>query len=132
MAITVTKADLENISGQTITNDRYLAIDASARNLIIPEVPPRIDINTATGRAERIINAVYTAVSVRLISNPAGARSVGLGSATIVYGGADDEIHNAGTLTDPEKEMLRGLRTNRALFVRMRPWYEGPDPTVTP
>lgn len=117
--ITVTAADLESVTGAEIDAPRFAALDRVVRRLLRLSYAGNPDI--AEGRTADVLNAVYMSVAVRLITNPTGARSVGLGSANVTYGGSDDDVANAFTLTDSERADLATLRRRRVSWVAQSP-----------
>lgn len=119
--ITVTREDLQSIGGSALTVERFNAVERTVLGLI--RTVYRRDPALATGREADVLNAVFTSAALRLIANPTGARSVGLGSANVTFGGSDEDVSNAGSLTEPERTMLRSLRRPRPTSVSLEPYY---------
>lgn len=117
--ITVTAAQLSGIIGHTITAERFDAVRAVVLGLIATEY--RRDISLATGREAEVLNSVFVSASVRLLSNPTGARSVTVGGANITFGGSDRNMSDSAILTDSEKDMLWSLRKPRANAINLTP-----------
>lgn len=116
--ISVTQADLSGLIGSSLTTERYNTVHAATLRLL--RTGTRVDIDTATGRTADVLDAVYTSVALRLLTNPTGARSLGLGSANVTFGGTDANISNPGSLTDDERSDLASLGARRPSYVRLR------------
>ena len=128
--ITVTQDQLAALIGTPITTARYDAVDASTLRLIRSGY--RLDLTVAEGRIADVLDAVYTSVAVRLLTNPTGVRTMGLGSAQATFGGTDDDISSPGALTAQERADLAALNPKRRpTYVRFRTVAEaaplGPD-----
>lgn len=113
--ITVRSSDLSTITGEDITDEQFVALDRVVRGLIASVYPG--DLDAASGRRQAVLDAVYTSAMVRLISNPFGARSVSLSSGGITFGGSDEAISNAFSLTAAERADLISLRPRRRSYV---------------
>lgn len=124
--ITVASADIEAVTGTALDDAQFAALDRIVRQLLRLGYTGNPDI--AEGRTADVLNAVYMSVAVRLITNPTGARSVGLGSANVTYGGSDADVANAFTLTDSERRDLRGLRKKAPSYISLG--YPPPIQTV--
>ena len=123
--ITVTREDLEGVLGTPVTDERFTAVHTAALRLIRTVYKP--DPMAATGRAADVLSAVYTSIVMRLLTNPTGARSLGLGSANVTFGGSDVDIANAAVLSDSERRDLASLSARRPAYVVMRRLYESPS-----
>lgn len=110
-----TADELRDLTGSTVTEERYAAIHANAIRLLRTVYRP--DPELAVGRVRDVLAAVALSVAMRLLSNPTGARSLGLGSANVTFGGADADITSPGTLTHGEAAMLRALKRRPASSV---------------
>lgn len=116
--ITVASADLEQVTGMALTPEAWEALDRIVRRLLRLGYAGNPDI--AEGRAADILNAVYMSIAVRIMTNPTGARSIGLGSANVTVGGSDDDVANAFTLAKSERADLQRLRGPRRSYVLLR------------
>lgn len=128
--ITVTREDLQEITGAEISSAKF----ASVRNIVLGLIRGdyRGDIDTATGRAADILNSVFISAALRLITNPNGARSVGLGSANVTFGGTDEDIAMSGSLSAAERKSLASLQKPRPSYVPLVAYDEHPSPFVIP
>ena len=124
--ITVTRDELSGILSMPITSERMANVDAAARRLMRSVY--RGDISAADGYTADVLDSVYTSIVLRLLTNPTGARSLGLASANVTFGGPDEDFSNVATLTPAERADLRRLQgSSRPSFVR----YAEPELTVT-
>lgn len=127
--ITVTKESLSGILRTTIPADVYQAVDEATRRIIRTGYRP--DIDEAVGRAADVLSSVYTSVAIRLLTNPGGARTLGLGSASVTMGGTDEGITNQASLTDSERADLAALGSiRRPTYATLRSLYT--RPTILP
>ena len=121
--ITVTKESLSGILRTTIPDDVYNAVDQATRRIIRTGYRPEID--AAEGHAADVLDSVYTSIALRLLTNPAGARTLGLGSASVTMGGTDEGITSQSSLTDSERADLASLRNvRRPSYVALRKMSE--------
>ena len=105
--ITVAFEDLEAVTGMQLPETSRAALDRVVRGLLGGAYAG--DVNTATGRAAEVLNAVYMSAAVRVMTNPTGARSIGLGSANVTFGGTDADVSNPFNLTPAERADLGRL-----------------------
>lgn len=109
----ITKDDLSVITGTPVQDAQFTAIYTAALRLVRDEY--RADPEAATGRALDVLTSVILSVATRMLSNPTGARSVGLGSANITFVGA--ESLSAFELTPNESRRVRALRASRKVVM---------------
>lgn len=111
MPALLTAAELSVLAGQPVSEAQFNTIYNTALRLVRREY--RADPEVATSYTRDVLADVVTACAVRILSNPTGARSIGLGSANITFGGQDEDITSAFTLTPAERASIRGLRGTR-------------------
>lgn len=122
--ITVTREDLQEISGMPISAAKFTAVSNIVLGLIRSVY--RQDITLATGRSADVLNAVFTSAALRIATNPQGARSLGLGSANVTFGGTDEDIANTGSLSTAERLALQSIKKPRPTSVPLVP-YDDPS-----
>ncbi|KAK1548375.1 hypothetical protein Q3G72_019445 [Acer saccharum] len=112
----VEREDLASLGGLTISEAQFDAVDRRVRAMI--SAVYRGDIDAAAGQRAAVIESVYTSAALRILTNPTGARSVSLGSATISTGGSDAALAEPLSLTASERADLArvsGLRRPSSL-----------------
>lgn len=134
MAALITKGDVEALTGQAVTDARFDAVYRTAVGLIRSAY--RSDPEAATGHARDVLTSAALSVATRLVTNPSGARSLGLGSANVTFGGSDEDIGSAGALTRAERDMIRSVRPRPPVMVDILTVHEAArtasDGAVTP
>lgn len=103
-------AALAALTSLPVNEERYAAVYDATLTAIRAEYP---DPEAATGRAADVVRSVALSVALRLVTNPAGARNVGLGSANVTFGGGDASISSPAELTLSERQRLQRLKTGR-------------------
>lgn len=116
--ITVTVEGIARILGTPVSTERAADIHAATLRLIRTGYRP--DPMLAEGYAAEVLESVYTSVAMRLLTNPTGARSLGLGSASVTFGGSDEGLSSVASLTDAERADLSSLAQRRPGFIRHR------------
>lgn len=71
------------------------------------------DPEEATGNARYVVEGVLQNVITRILTNPRGVRTLGLGSANTTFGGTDVEITRTTALTAEERSDLEGVSPTR-------------------
>lgn len=104
------QAALSALTNLPVTEERYAAVYDAALTAVRAEYP---DPENATGRALDVVRSVALSVGLRLITNPAGARNVGLGSANVTFGGGDATVSSPAELTPSERLRLQRLKSGR-------------------
>lgn len=122
--ITVTREDLQNLTENPITEARFQSVRTLVMGLI--RTFYRREPDYAEGREAMILNAVFASAALRILTNPTGARSVGLGSANVTFGGTDEDIANIGSLSASERLALSSLKKPRPTSVPLAPYDGGP------
>ena len=122
MPALLTAADLSTILGEQVDPARFEVLHRITVGAIRGEY--RRDPLLAVGRDAEVLHSVAVSVLTRLTTNPSGVRSGGLGSASVTFGGSDEEIASGPVLTDAERETLRSLRGRRAVSVSLRTWQD--------
>lgn len=117
--ITVTRESLAATGAANVTEERFEAVSVVVLNLIGSVYKGAVD--TAEGRAASVLNSVFFSVVLRLLTNPAGARAIGLGSANVTFGGLTGDVGNSAALTSDEADSLRSLTGGKPSFVRFTP-----------
>jgi len=102
-----TQDDLAVLAGIDVSSERYGAVYRAVLGLVHEAYGA--DPEAATGDAKTVIVSVAMSVALRVLSNPLGARSMGLGAANVVFAGGDN-ISSVG-LTSEERRSLRRLRS---------------------
>jgi hypothetical protein len=102
-----TQDDLATLAGIDVSSERYGAVYRAVLGLVREAYGA--DPEAAIGDARQVLVSVSMAVALRVLSNPLGARSMGLGAANVVFAGGD-EIRSVG-LTSEERRSLRRLRS---------------------
>lgn len=100
----VTRQELELILDETISDERFQALYATAFRIV--QSYTHFDIAAITGRAADIVAGVLTSVMARIVTNPKGARTLSAGAASVTFGGADAEITRTFTLNEDERDAL--------------------------
>jgi hypothetical protein len=103
-----TQDDLAVLSGVDVSTERYGAVYRAVLGLVREGYGA--DPEAAIGDARQVIISVAMAVALRVLSNPLGARSMGLGAANVVFAGNDSTVGSVG-LTSEERRSLRRLRS---------------------
>lgn len=116
--ITVTVEGIARILGTPVSTERAADIHAATLRLIRTGYRP--DPMLAEGYAAEVLESVYTSVAMRLLTNPTGARSLGLGAANVTFGGPDEDFSNVASLTPNERADLGRLTARRPGFIRHR------------
>ena len=104
MAQLISRAELSLVLEEDIAQDRFNALYNIALRIV--RTGYEGDPEAAVGRAADVVAGVIQSVIVRIMTNPKGARSVGLGSANVTFGGGDTEIANIFSLTPAERDDL--------------------------
>lgn len=107
MATLFTQGDLATLSGMEVATDRYNAVYRAVVGLVREAYGT--DPEAAAGEDRQVIVSVSIAAALRVLSNPLGARSLGLGAANVTFAGGDN-ISAVG-LTAEERRALRRLRS---------------------
>lgn len=102
--ITVTADELAQLLGQPIPAERWEVVETLVLRVI--RTGTYLDPATVEGRAQAVMDSVFTSVATRLLLNPGGVSLVGMGSAQVSFGGASEAL----ALTDEEKRQLASLR----------------------
>jgi hypothetical protein len=113
MAALFTQDDLATLAGMEVNDSRYGAVYRAVLGLVHEGFGS--DPELATGDARQVIISISMAVALRVLSNPLGARSMGLGAANVVFAG-NDSISSVG-LTAEERRGLRRLRSPASSIV---------------
>lgn len=100
--------DLATLAGMEVSDERYGAVYRTVLGLVREAYGA--DPEAATGDARQVIVSVSVAVALRVLSNPLGARSMGLGAANVVFAGNDGTVGTIA-LTSDERRSLRRLRS---------------------
>ena len=100
--------DLAVLAGIDVSSERYGAVYRTVLGLVREAYGA--DPEAATGDTRQVIVSVAMAVALRVLSNPLGARSMGLGAANVVFAGNDGTVGSVG-LTQDERRSLRRLRS---------------------
>ena len=100
-----TQEELAVLAGIDVSSERYGAVYRTVLGLVSEAYGA--DPETASGNARTVIISVAMAVALRVLANPLGARSMGLGAANVVFAG-NDSISSIG-LTPEERRSLRRL-----------------------
>ncbi len=103
-------AGLQALTSLPVSEERYAAVYDATLTAIRAEYP---NPEAATGRAADVVRSVALSVALRLVTNPAGARNVGLGSANVTFGGNDTAISSPAELTTSERQRLQRLKSGR-------------------
>ena len=103
-----TQDDLAVLAGIEVSSERYGAVYRTVVGLVREAYGA--DPEISTGDARQVIVSVATAVALRVLANPLGARSMGLGAANVVFAGNDSTVGSVG-LTSEERRSLRRLRS---------------------
>lgn len=111
MAPLISREELALVLGEDIPEDRFAAVYAMAVRAIRSAY--KGDPEEATGDAEDTVIGVLQSVVVRILTNPKGARTVGLGSANVTFGGPDVEIARVFLLTEDERAELAAVSPGR-------------------
>lgn len=67
----------------------------------------------------KAIKSVALACAARVVTNPAGVRSTGVGDVNVSYAGSDADLTSGAYLTDHEKKMIRRFGVQREPMVRV-------------
>jgi len=108
VAALFTQDDLATLAGIEVSSERYGAVYRTVSGLVREAYGA--DPEAATGDIRQVIVSVSTAVALRVLSNPLGARSLGLGAANVTFAGNDQALGSVG-LTSLERRALRRLRS---------------------
>lgn len=103
----ITRTEVEGLLDESFTPERFDAAYTSTLRVI--KTAYKGDPEAATGHAADVVAGVVQSVLVRLLTNPKGARTVGLGSANVTFGGPDEDIARVFSLTDEEREDLAAV-----------------------
>jgi hypothetical protein len=103
-----TQDDLAVLSGVDVSSERYGAVYRAVIGLVREAYGS--DPEATTGDARQVITSISVAVALRVLANPLGARSMGLGAANVVFAGNDSTVGSVG-LTSEERRSLRRLRS---------------------
>jgi len=114
MAALFTQDELATLAGMNVASDRYGAVYRAVLGLVREGYGA--DPEAATGENRTVITSVALSVALRVLSNPLGARSMGLGAANVVFAGGDSQVGSVG-LTGDERRTLRRLRSPRSGIV---------------
>jgi len=107
MAPLISREELALVLEEDIRQDRFDALYNIALRTIRTGYDG--DPEAATGRAADVVAGVIQSVMVRIMTNPKGARSVGLGAANVTFGGGDVDIANVFSLTAAERDDLSSV-----------------------
>jgi hypothetical protein len=103
-----TQDELAILAGIEVSSERFGAVYRAVLGLVREAYGA--DPEAATDDARQVIVSVAMAVALRILSNPLGARSMGLGAANVVFAGNDSTVGSVG-LTFEERRSLRRLRS---------------------
>ncbi|WP_394620945.1 hypothetical protein JNUCC0626_18180 [Lentzea sp. JNUCC 0626] len=104
MAQLVSREELALVLDEAISAERFNALYSTALRIVRTGYDG--DPEAATGRALDVVTGVLQSVLARILTNPKGARTVGLGSANVTFGGQDSDIANVFALTEAERADL--------------------------
>jgi len=81
----------------------------------------QVDVTYTHGYATipAVIKSVALACAARVVSNPAGVRSVSVGDVSVTNAGSDSDLTSGAYLTDHEKRMLAPFRVTRQPMMRV-------------
>lgn len=115
MAQLITREELAHVIDESISEERFNGLyDAAIR---VVRTGYRGDPEQATGYAADVITGVLQGVMMRIMANPKGARTVGLGSANVTFGGKDSEVANVFALNEYERADLARVSPRRSTGV---------------
>ena len=126
--ISITREALQAVAETEISPERWHGISIIVKGLLQAETVRNID--TATGRAAAVFDSIFTSAALRLLSNPNGARSIGVDSVNVTFAGGDDDIASVATLTSDERARIRGLRGAHSGYLLTSTVSELAPPTV--
>jgi hypothetical protein len=109
--ITVTREDLQYLGGVEIGERQFETLDRHVRRAIAAAF--KGDVDLALGTMSTTLSAVYTSACLRILTNPTGARSISLGSASTTTGGTDEALADPLALTPRERADVASLNPRR-------------------
>lgn len=113
MTALFTQDDLATLAGMDVSAEKYGAVYRATLGLIHDAYGD--DPEIAVGNPRLVLTSVGIAVALRILSNPLGARSLGLGAANVVFAGDGNDVTMG--LTNSERRSLRRLRSPRSAVV---------------
>jgi hypothetical protein len=123
MAQLISREELALVLDEDISQDRFDAVYSVALRAVRTGYSG--DPEAATGRALDVVTGVLQGVIVRILANPKGVRTLGLGSANVTFGGKDTEVAFIFALTEGERadlaEVSSAVGSARGAFT-IRPW----------
>lgn len=107
-------------SGVTVTGSQYV-IHGQRLRLKAGAWDEQVDVTYTHGFSTipKVIKSVALACAGRVVSNPAGVRSTGVGDVNVTYAGSDADLTSGAYLTEHEKRMIRGFGTAREPMVKV-------------
>lgn len=103
----ISREELALVLGEDIPEERFTALYSWTLRILRTGYDGNPE--AAVGRDLDVITGVAQSVMVRILTNPKGARAVGLGSANVTFGGADTDVANVFSLTDTERDDLSAI-----------------------